>query len=726
MKLNYLKENIFSIYVKVINNIFIICFAGVLLLLSINYYIVVLALLFYMVYLYKKDKTIFFLSLITIIIIFIVYISIYCYQKNIINQYNVNDVITLKGKVIAVEKKQYYQKITIKYKIFKVIIQDYDFNNNITLGSVINVKGINKELDVNHLPNGFNYREYLYNNLYVLEIKSNDIDIIKKEFSIYSISKVVENYLEHFFTGDSLIVLKGFIIGDTSGFSDSLNEALKVNGIIHLFAISGSHIALIIEVLSYLLTKSKIKKQTSIINIMLGLYLIITKFSVSISRAVFTYYVNQFCKSKNLKFTSLDISCIVFIGFVIINPFYIYNLGFVLSFLSTFLIILLSNYLHKLNNIKSIFIITLMINIFSLPIIINMNNEINLLSPIINIIMISLVEGMLIPLSFIIAVLPIFKVGYTYIISGFLLFNEMISEISHKSGLVIVVGNISNLLVIVYYLLIFLIIIFYKNKKILIKLFFSFFLILFLIFTNFKFSISPTITFLDLYNGESTLIEYKNETILIDTGEGINNEVTSFLKSKGIKKLDYLILTHNHYDHNGEAKNIIENFKVTNIVLNAYDNSSFSQYDNAILLQKNMVLKTKNISFYCLSPVIYSNNENNNSLVLYFEIEKIKFLFVGDIEKEIEEVLPSLDVDVLKIAHHGSDSSSSLAFLQKMNPTYCVIMSGRKNKFGFPSTDVLKKIKQINSEAICTKDHYTIVLEIKKRKCIFKYIKDII
>lgn len=726
MKLSYHKNTLHNVYVRTINNFFIICFAIVLLLLSIKYNIVILALLIYIIYLYKKDKTIFLISLILIIVILFVYFGIYFYQRNIIKQYTVGDIINLKGKVVDIETKQYYQKITLKYKIFKVIIQDYEYNSNISLGCIINVDGINKAIDVNHIPYGFNYSEYFYDNLYVLEVRSTNIKIVKKEFSIYSISKMVENYLEYFFTGDCLIVLKGFIIGDTKGFSDSLNEALKVNGIIHLFAISGSHIALIVEVLSFLLSKSKIKNQSRIINIVLAFYLIITKFSVSISRAVFTYYVNQICKYKKIHYTSLDISCIVFIGFVIINPFYIYNLGFILSFLSTFLIILLSNYLRKLSNIKSIFVITLMINIFSLPIIINMNNEINLLSPFINIIMISIVEGMLIPLSFIVAVLPILKIGYTYIVSGFLLINEMISKISRKSGFVVVVGNVAEVMIIIYYILIILIIINLKNKKTLRYLFISFFLILFLVITNIKLTLSPTITFLDLYNGESTLIEYRNETILIDTGEGINNEVTSFLKAKGKKKIDYLILTHNHYDHNGEAKQIINSIKVTNIVLNAYDDSEFKNFSNTIFLQKNMVLNTKNISFYCMSPEVKSSNENNNSLVLYFKIENIKFLFVGDIEKEIEDILPALEVDVLKIAHHGSDSSSSLSFLQKMSPKYCVIMSGRKNKFGFPSDDVLNKIKQINSEAICTKDYYTIVLKIRKRKCIFKNIKDII
>lgn len=721
-----MKLNFHNVYLIIENNVFIICFALILLLLTINYNVLIIFYIIYLIYIYKKDINIFKIIIIVSLLILLIYFVINYYQNLLIKKYNINEFINIKGKVIDIEQKQYYQKITIRYNLFKVIVDDYSFNSNVKLGHVINVMGINKEIDVNHIPYGFNYSEYFYNNLYVWEIKTEQIEIIKKEISIYFLSNIVEVYLSHFFTGDSLIVLKGFIVGDTTDFSDELNNALKVNGIIHLFAISGSHITLLIEVFSYILNKTKVKNKNKILNIVLGLYLLITKFSVSISRAVITYYVNQLCKYKKIKFSSLDISCIVFIMFIIINPYFMYNLGFVLSFLSTFLIILLSDYLKKLNNIKSIFIITLLINIFTLPITINMNNEINILSPIINIIMISLVEGMIIPISFIVAVLPILKFGYTYIISGFLLLNDKISEISYKSGLVIVVGDVSLLIVILYYLLLLLIILFLKNKRIIKILFISFLFTIFLILFNIKIKTSPTITFLDLYNGESTLIEFNNETILIDTGEGKNNEVTSFLKAKGIRKLDYLILTHNHYDHNGEAYDIINTFEVRKIVLNIYDNSEFKNYSNVIFLKNDMTLKTKNIVFYCLSPEIKSNNENNNSLVLYFTIDNIKFLFLGDIEEEIERTIPSLQVDVLKIAHHGSISSTSLSFLEKMKPQYCVIMSGIKNKFDFPNPIIIERIKKINSIPLTTKDKYTITLKIKKQKCIFKWIKDII
>lgn len=716
MKLSYLKYSI-------LNNIFIITISLILLLLSINIHYIFIVYILFQIYIYKQEKIVFITSIIISIIVLIIYIVIKFNQNILINNYP----NFIEGKVINIEKKEYYQKITIKYKIYKIIINDYDFIK-LKIGDIINVTGNNLQIDTNHIPNAFNYKNYFYNNLYLYQIKAENIKIIKHQFSIYIINDYLKKYFDYFFEGQALTIIKGFILGDTSGFSDNLNNDLKTNGIIHLFAISGSHIVLIVSILDKLL--NKIKYKNKIINVFLIFYLIITKFSISITRAVLTFILNQFLKYKQIKISSIDTSSIIFIILIILNPFIMYNIGFVLSFISTFIILLASNYLKKINNIKSILFITLLINLFTFPIIINMNNEFNILSPIINIIMILIVEGIIMPISFLVAVFPIFNIGYTYIISGFIKLNEIISDISYKSGLVIIVGTISYFVIIVYYFLIFsLIIIKYKKNslkniiKILILMLAS---SITLILTNITYTNTPIITFLDLYNGESTLIQYKSEIILIDTGEGINNEVTSFLKSKDINKIDYLILTHNHSDHNGEAKNIINTFKVTNIVISSYDNSEFAYYNNIVKINKDMILKTKYLEFLCLSPLSKNNNENNNSLVLYTKIKNISFLFTGDIEKEIEDNIINIKVDVLKIAHHGSNTSSSVTFLKKVNPSYAIIMSGRSNIFEFPSDETLNNLKKLNIKTYCTKDNYSIVLKIKENKCIFKPVKEII
>lgn len=715
MKLNYLK----TIYYNLINNIFVICFALILLLISLNHYIVFVILFGYLYYIFKKDKKIFIISIIICLLVLIIYLLIKSYQEYLINNNN-NNII---GKIIELETKTNYQKITIKYKIFKVNVLDYDFLN-LELGEKILIKGIINEIDTNHIPNAFNYNEYFYNNLFLYEIKANYIEVIDKQLSVYKISQFITNYIDYFFEGDCAIVMKGFIIGETKGFDESFNEALRVNGIIHLFAISGSHIVLLISIFEYLFKKTKSKNK--IINFILLLYLFITKFSISISRAIFTYYLHQLFQYKNIKFTSLDTSCIVFIIFIIINPFLMYNLGFVLSFIATFLIILISDNIKKLSNIKSILVITLVVNIFALPLSINLNNEINILSPIINVLMILLVEGLLIPLSFFVFIFPIFNFLYQYIIIAFIYLNNIISEMCYNLGFVITIKSLSFIILIIYYLLLFLVLIIYSKKLKYKKILYMIILfIIILLFSN-LYCFTPTITFLDLYKGESTLIEYKEEIILIDTGEGIQNEVSSFLRTKGIKKIDYLILTHNHSDHNGEAKYIINNFNVTNIVISEYDNSEFSRYNNVIKLKQGNTLQTHHLTIHCLFPNNKSDNINNDSLVLYFNIKNISFLFCGDIEQEIENEFSKMNVDILKVSHHGSNTSTSNSFLNKIKPKYSIIMTGRSNSFEFPSNDVINRLKNINSIIYCTKDNYTITLKIKNKKCIFMSLKETI
>lgn len=708
MRLNYLK----NINYHIINNIFIICFSLILLLISLNYNLIFILLFGYLFYLYKKDKYIFIISLIICVIVLIIFLLVKIYQTYLINNYHEYII----GKIIKITKKETYQKITVKYKIFKVIIKDYDFIS-LELGDKIKVYGTLNVIDTNHIPYGFNYEKYFYNNLYLYEIKSNNIILVSKNFSIYKINYYFNKYIEFFFKGNTCDVLKGFILGDTSSFDDTFASTLQSNGIIHLFAISGSHIVLILSVLEFIFKRRNNKNK--IINIILFIYLLITRFSISITRAIVTYYINQIIKYKKLNYTSLDSASLVFIIFIIINPFLIYNLGFVLSFISTFLIILINSYLKTINSIKQMLFITLIINLFTFPIVINLNNEFNILSPFINVIMILLVEGILIPLSFIVFFIPILNIIYERIIISFIEINNFLYNLCCDLKLIVHIKEISIINIVIYYLLIILLIKTFFDKPKLKKVLISFIIFILFLVLNGSYTFYPTITFLDLYSGESTLIEYHNEIILIDTGEGINNEVTLFLKAKGIKKIDYLILTHNHSDHNGEAKNIINNFVVTHIVVSEYDNSEFSNYKNVIKLKKGMILKTDNIIFNCLFPITKSSNENNNSLVLYFNIKEINFLFCGDIEVEIENLFSKLNVDVLKVSHHGSSTSTTDYFLSQTNPKHSIIMSGRNNNFEFPSDDVIKRLKKNNTSIYLTKELKTIILKIKNKKCIF-------
>ncbi len=198
-----------------------------------------------------------------------------------------------------------------------------------------------------------------------------------------------------------------------------------------MFAISGLHVGIIIAILKKILELINIKKNDLYISLFLLLYLFITSFSPSIIRAVIMYYLAVVNKKLKLMLSSSDIISITFLFLILINPLYIYNNGFVLSFSVSYFIILFSELIKRKKNFYQGFLISLFSNVFVLPIIINMNNEINFLSPIVNVLFISLMSTVILPFTFLVMVFPMFAKMYESIIKCFIkisiFFNENVS-----------------------------------------------------------------------------------------------------------------------------------------------------------------------------------------------------------------------------------------------------------------------------------------------------------
>ena len=175
---------------------------------------------------------------------------------------------------------------------------------------------------------------------------------------------------------------------------------------------------------------------------------------------------------------------------------------------------------------------------------------------------------------------------------------------------------------------------------------------------------------------------------MIDTGEE-SNEVISFLKSIGIKRIDYLILTHNHSDHTGNVEGIIKDFKVDKIIISDYHDARYDARTGRV--RAGSVIKIANYSFYVLAPSKRSTNENNNSIVLYSKIGSYRYLFLGDSEEELEEEIAMYDinVDCVKVAHHGSKTSTTPVLYNKIKPKIVFIETGRASFYGFPSKSVI-------------------------------------
>lgn len=702
------------VYRTLINNIIVISIAILLFFLIYhNIFFLPLAVI-YSIYMYKKNKLFIVITLLMIIVLLFK-----------INLYNSNTDITVNGviKIDDVIKYDKYQKLIYKRTYKRYIIYDFD-NNDILPGDIIDVV-TEKQIPLGERIEGsFDYAKYLKNNHIYGIYNLKEFKILKRnKYNINIIKYKLNSYINKKFSNESRVFLKALIIGDKNDFDDEFLNSLIGNGTIHLFAISGLHVGIIIAILKKILELINIKKNDLYISLFLLLYLFITSFSPSIIRAVIMYYLAVVNKKLKLMLSSSDIISITFLFLILINPLYIYNNGFVLSFSVSYFIILFSELIKRKKNFYQGFLISLFSNVFVLPIIINMNNEINFLSPIVNVLFISLMSTVILPFTFLVMVFPMFAKMYESIIKCFIkisiFFNENVSiKISFAS--------LSNFSLALYYHLLISILYFFNSNNRSIR---KWLIVVISIFIFFASVYSPTwkeneIIFFDLDEGDSTLIVDRDSqcVAMIDTGTGKNNEITKFLKRKGIKKIDYLFLTHNHNDHNGEASNIIKEINVNKIVVSAYDNSDFGKTNKTLIVKKGDNISCGGISFNILHPNKSYKDENDNSIIIHTKIGKHYFLFLGDATKETENKLinQNIKVDCIKISHHGSSTSTSPKMIEALKPKYAIIMAGRVKKFGFPNKKTIDTLNNFGVNIYRTDLDYTIVYSYNKDKAFFK------
>ena len=185
-----------------------------------------------------------------------------------------------------------------------------------------------------------------------------------------------------------------------------------------------------------------------------------------------------------------------------------------------------------------------------------------------------------------------------------------------------------------------------------------------------------------------------------------------------------LIITHGDYDHMGDAINIVENFKVEKVILNC---GGFNKLEQGLIkvLDKNQIqyyscikeLNADDNKLYFLNNKLY-DNENDNSNVIYAKLNNYQFLFMGDagvkLEEDLIEKYDLTDIDILKVGHHGSKSSSSKTFIEEINPKYSIISVGKNNRYGHPNKMVLENLDE--SKVYRTDQDGSIMFKIKNNK----------
>jgi beta-lactamase domain protein len=222
------------------------------------------------------------------------------------------------------------------------------------------------------------------------------------------------------------------------------------------------------------------------------------------------------------------------------------------------------------------------------------------------------------------------------------------------------------------------------------------------------------VLFMYVGQADSTLIKYKNKTMLIDAG---NNEdgknIVKFLKDKGISKLDYIVGTHYDEDHIGGLDDIIENFDIGKFYLsnggelgpNYYNLEKAAKKKNlAITIPKvGDKIDFGNVDMEVMSASKFDGkNDNNASIVIQAKYGSRKYLFMGDLEKQEEAKRKWNEVDVLKAGHHGSNTSSTQEFLNQVKPKYVFVSAGKNNKYRLPNVKAMERIEKTGAKIFRT------------------------
>ena len=587
--------------------------------------------------------------------------------------------------------------------IGKYYFDDYSeidkFKDEYSFDDKVYIKGEASVPKNNTIPYGFNYKDYLYHKRIYYIFKISDIKLISKNDNVFLkvknfIYKRIDNIKYNKY-------LYAFILGKSYYIDSDILNNYKVNGITHLFALSGLHVSMFSSILLFILRKIRCDERISylITSLFLIFFSFIASFTPSILRSVIFFIL---CSINNINYLYVKPKYILYIVFsimIIINPFYIYDIGFLLSFSISFFILLFNEKYKVKNNVLSILVISILSMFSSLPIIINMSYEINILGFINNIFFIPYVTYIVFPLS----ILTVFFSKLSFVLNVLIKVMEYISMISSKVfNIKLYFSHMSMFSIFIYYVLLILIVKKVKVKRINFKLLF----VLFIMFLYFKCSFDKKsyVYFIDVGQGDSTLIVTRNnKSILIDTGGKVGSNyslmtssVIPFFKSIGLHKIDYLILSHGDYDHAGYGSDLVNNFKVVNRYTNKGNINSLEKRVNAKVLDKEYI-EIDNVKIYSLNYKNY-NDENSDSLVLLVVIDGYKFLFMGDAsvntEKDIILKYNLDNIDFLKVGHHGSRTSSSEIFIDNINPKYSIISVGLNNKFGHPHEEVLDTLSK--------------------------------
>lgn len=640
----------------------------------------------------------------------------------------------LKGVVKTKEQEKLVLHYTIASESEKehLLAQLFPGNKLLIIGKL-------QQPEKNRNEHQFNYQQYLYYNHIHWILKAEELILYEEKTS--------KSFYEHFLTmrakglkrieekypPEAIPYVKALIFGDRSSMDEETDQIYRHLGIVHLLAISGLHVGMIISVLYYLLLRAGITRETCywLLMLFLPFYAIISGGNPPVLRASIMSMLLLSALRWKWPLTPFDAISISFLLFLLVDPYVCFHIGFQLSYAVSAALVCSGKIIARYQAFSTKMLVISLVSTFaSIPILAYHFYEFSLVAFIANLLFVPLYTFFMLPLAFI-----TFFMSFTFqapfnIITN--LFEAMIgiskwlsNPFASTHWLTYVTGRPHSMILFLFVAALIFLFRSWEKRGFSYRHILPLLLVLLLQAVINLYSPFGEVIFIDVGQGDAILIKlpYRHGTYLIDTGGEMTFSQESWqerekrfrvgkdillpvLKSKGIRTIDTLLITHSHLDHMGAAHELVAQLNVREILLSP---QSWRQPVMQELLQaaskKNVPIRevkdghgweNKAGRFRIVYPYGPGEGANNDSLVLYAEFGAKKWLFTGDLEKEGEEMLLQryhFHADVLKVGHHGSNTSTTEAFLHMLRPTYAVISAGKNNRYGHPNSEVISLLE---------------------------------
>lgn len=513
--------------------------------------------------------------------------------------------------------------------------------------------------------------------------------------------------------------MTGLLFGDLDSEFDQMSDLYSSLGIIHLFALSGMQVGFFIDKFRWILLRLGLTKETvDKLQIPFSLvYAGLTGFSVSVVRSLVQKILG------NMGLRKLDNFAVTVFVCLLILPRFLLTAGGVLTFTYAFLLTVFD--FEDLGQVKKAAVESLSISLGILPVLMTYFYAFQPLSILLTFAFSFVFDVLLLPgLSVIFLLSPLVKMTW---VNGFFVFMEKIIVWVADLGLrPWILGKPSGVILVLLLVCLFLLYDFHRKKNWLLGLS----LVLALLFFITKHPLENEVTVVDIGQGDSIFLrDMRGRTVLIDVGGRVdfaakeewqersrqaNAERTliPYLHSRGVDRIDSLVLTHTDADHVGDVLEVAKQVQIGRIYVSP---GSLTVPDFVATLKKiNVPVHVVKVGdrlpiFDAYLEVLYPSGAgdggNNDSIVLYGRLLKTNFLFTGDLEQgelDLIEAYPNLPVDVLKAGHHGSKGSSYPEFLDHIGAKIALVSAGENNRYKHPHQETLDRFDNRNIQVYRT------------------------